>query len=124
MTSWTAVYWGPVVEADVVLASLRAAGVPAELVYQSTAAGAVPAPGPTDSRVVVPNDYVQPATELILRAGKKQRDLGATTATRPKSPSIQSLALRAVAVLFLAGILWSLVNMMVPGVSRWWAWPI
>src|ERR1700738_405522 len=67
LASWTTVYWGPVVEADVVLAALKAAGLPAELVYQSTWSGVVPGPGPTDSRIVVPDDYARAAAAIIAR---------------------------------------------------------
>ena len=119
MTSWTTVYWGPVVEADVVLAALRAAGLPAELVYQSTGPGVVPGPGPTDSRIVVPDDYARPAAGLIARAGLKQRQLGAKTATRPSRSNVKLLAARAIAVLFLAGILWTVANMMFPWLVEW-----
>jgi len=114
LTSETTVYWGPVVEADVVLAALRAAGVPAELVYQSTGPGVVPGPGPTDSRVVVPEGYAKPAARLIARAGRKQAQLGAKAATRSSRSNVKLLVARAIAVLFLAGILWTLANMMFP----------
>jgi hypothetical protein len=114
LTSWTTVYWGPVVEADVVLAALRAAGVPAELVYQSTGPGVVPGPGPTDSRVVVPDAYAKPAERLIARAGRKQRQLGTRTATRSARPDAKQLVGRVIAILFLAGILWTLANVMFP----------
>lgn len=110
MTSWTTVYWGPVVEADVVLAALRAAGLPAEVVYQSTGPGVVPGPGPTDSRIVVPENYAQPAARLIARAGRKPRQLGPTQATGLSRTNVRVLLARAIAVLFLAGILWTLGN--------------
>jgi hypothetical protein len=112
MASWTTVYWGPVVEADVVLAALRAAGLPAELVYQSTGPGVVPGPGPTDSRVVVPEDYARPAARLVARAGRQQMQSGPNSGMRPSRGSLKMLVARAVALLFLAGILWTLANMM------------
>src|ERR1700682_5473228 len=107
-------YWGPVVEADVVLAALRAAGVPAELVYQSTGPGVVPGPGPTDSRVVVPEDYAKPAARLIAQAGRKQAQVGAKAATRSSQSNVKVLVARAIAMIFLVGILWTLANMMFP----------
>jgi hypothetical protein len=122
LASWTTVYWGPVVEADVVVAALRAAGLPAELVFQSSMAGAGLGPGPTDSRVVVPDDYARRAAELIARADR-QRKLDAGVATRTSRPSFKLLLARAVAVLFLAGILWTLVNVMFPGLTPFMALP-
>lgn len=119
MASWTTVYWGPVVEADVVLAALRAAGLPAELVYQSTGPGVVPGPGPTDSRIVVPDDYARPAAEIIARAGAKKAQLGATQSTGLFRTNVRLLLARVVAVLLLAGILWTVVNVMFPARSSW-----
>jgi hypothetical protein len=123
LTSWTTVYWGPVVEADVVLAALRAAGLPAELVYHSTGPGVVPGPGPTDSRIVVPENYAQPAARLIARAGRKQRQLDATQATGLFRTNVRVLLARGIAVVFLAAILWTVVNMIFPGISPFFALP-
>jgi hypothetical protein len=112
-----------VVEADVVLAALRAAGLPAEVVHQSTGPGVVPGPGPTDSRVVVPDQYAQPAAGLIARAGRKQRQRSATEATGLFRTNVRLLLARVIAVLFLAGILWSVANFMFPGLSPFFALP-
>ena len=123
LASWTTVYWGPVVEADVVLAALRAGGLPAELVYQSTGPGVVPGPGPTDSRIVVPDDYARHAAEIIARAGAKKGQLGATQSTGLFRTNVRLLFARVVAVLLLAGILWTVVNVMFPGLSQFTALP-
>jgi hypothetical protein len=120
LTSWTTVYWGPVVEADVVLAALRAAGLPAELVYQSTVAGAALGPGPTDSRVVVPDHYARAAAAIIARADHKKEQLGAKRTSRF---SMKVLLARVIAVLFLAGILWTVANIMFPSLSPFMALP-
>lgn len=119
MTNWTTVYWGPVVEADVVLAALRAAGLPAELVYQSTLAGAPLGPGPMDSRVVVPDHYAREAAAIIARADHKQKQQG----VRTSRPTMKVLVARVIAVLFLAGILWTVANIMFPGLSPFTALP-
>jgi hypothetical protein len=119
LTNWTTVYWGPVVEADVVLAALRAAGLPAELVYQSTLAGAPLGPGPMDSRVVVPDHYAREAAEIIARADHKQKQPRART---PRA-TMRVLLARVIAVLFLAGILWTVANIMFPGLSPFMALP-
>ena len=123
MASWTTVYWGPVVEADVVVAALRAAGLPAELVYQSTGPGVVPGPGPTDSRIVVPDHYARSAAAIIARAGAKKGQLVATQSTGLFRTNIRLLLARVVAVLFLAGVLWMVVNVMFPGPSQFMAFP-
>jgi hypothetical protein len=115
LASWTTVYWGPVVEADVVVAALRAAGLPAELVYQSTGPGVVPGPGPTDSRIVVPDHYARSAAAIIARAGAKKGQLAATRSTGLFRTNVRLLLARIIAVLFLAGILWTLANIMFPG---------
>jgi hypothetical protein len=114
LASWTTVYWGPVVEADVVLAALRAAGLPAELVYQSTGPGVVPGPGPTDSRIVVPDNYARAAAAIIARAGAKKPQLEATRSTGLFRTNVRLLLARVFAVLLLAGILWTLANVMFP----------
>jgi hypothetical protein len=120
LASWTTVYWGPVVEADVVLAGLRAAGLPAELIYQSSAPGAGLGPGPTDSRVVVPDDFARRAAELIARADRKQKQLGRTRSSRPTA---KVLVARILAVLFVAAILWAVANSIFPGLSPFMALP-
>jgi len=120
LTNWTTVYWGPVVEADVVLAALRSAGLPAELVYQSTVAGAPLGPGPMDSRVVVPDHYARAAAAIIAQADHKQKQLGARRTSRP---TMKVLLARVIAVLFLAGILWTVANIMFPGLSPFMARP-
>jgi len=123
LASWTTVYWGPVVEADVVVAALRAAGLPAELVYQSTGPGVVPGPGPTDSRIVVPDNYARSAAAIIARAGAKKGQLVATQSTGLFRTNVRLLLARVVAVLFLAGVLWTVVNVMFPGLSQFIAFP-
>jgi hypothetical protein len=112
-----------VVEADVVLAALRAAGLPAELVYQSTGPGVVPGPGPTDSRIVVPDAYVQPAARLIARAGRKPKEHGSTQATGLFRTKVSVVLARVVALTFLAAILWALANIIFPGLSPFMALP-
>ena len=123
MATWTTVYWGPVVEADVVAAALRAAGLPAELVFQSTGPGVVPGPGPTDSRIVVPDNYARAAAAIIARAGAKKRQLVATRSTGLFRTDVRLLLARVFAVLLLAGILWTVVNVMFPGLSRFMGLP-
>ncbi len=99
------VFWGPVIEADVALAALRAAGVQAQLIYQSSGPGAFPGPGPTDSRVLVPNSEVDRAAEVL-----RPRSTSASVSPHRRRRGGVAIAGRLVALGFLALVLWAIAR--------------
>jgi hypothetical protein len=72
-----------------------------------------------DSRVVVPDHYAREAAAIITRADHKQKQEGARTSR----PTMKVLLARVIAVLVLAGLLWTVANIMFPGLSPFTALP-